>query len=132
MRINGHNVLAIILAAAVMYGIGAAIYTGLSEQWMALSGVTEETFAGQEWRMALSPIMPLLLAFGLSLAIKWRGAAGWMGGMGVGFWMALCFVFASRLYMFVYSVEQPGLLGIDAAHIFAINLVGGAIIGAWK
>jgi hypothetical protein len=132
MRINGHNILAIALAAIVMYGVGAAIYTGFSQQWMAWSGVTEESFAGQEWRMALSPVMPILQAIGLSLAIKWRGAAGWMGGAATGFWMALCFVFASRLYMFVYSVEQPGLLGIDTVHLFLINLIGGAIIGAWK
>lgn len=133
MRFQGHNILAIIIAAALMYGIGALIYGVLfSQQWMALAGVTEDSFAGQEWRMGLSPIMPILQAIGLSLVIKWRNAAGWMGGLATGFWMALFFVFAARLYGFVYSAEPTGLLGIDTLHIFLINMVAGAVIGAWK
>ncbi|MGE3250363.1 MAG: DUF1761 domain-containing protein [Hyphomonadaceae bacterium] len=133
MRFQGHNALAIVLAAVVMYGIGALIYGVLfSQQWMAMQGVTEDSFAGQEWRMYLSPIMPLLQAIGLSLVIKWRNGAGWVNGALTGFWMALFFVFASRLYMFVYSAEAPGLLGLDTLHLFLINMIGGAIIGAWK
>ncbi len=133
MRFQGHNVLAVIVAAALMYGVGMLIYGVLfSQQWMALSGVTEDSFTGQEWRVALSPVMPLLLAIGLSLVIKWRNAAGWMGGLATGFWMALFFVFAARLYGFVYSAEPTALLGIDTLHIFLINMIGGAVIGAWK
>jgi hypothetical protein len=133
MRWNGHNILAIIVAAVVMYGIGALLYGYLlSELWMQLAGVTEDSFAGQEWRMALGPAMPLLQAVGLSLVIKWRSAQGWMSGAATGFWMALCFVFASRLYSFVYGDEVVGLLGVDTLHLFLINLAGGAIIGAWK
>ena len=133
MRFQGHNILAIIVAAALMYGIGFVIYGVLfSEQWMALSGVTEDGIAGEEWRMALSPIMPLLQAIGLSCVIKWRNAAGWMGGLATGFWMALFFVFAARLYGFVYGAEPTGLLGIDTLHLFLINMIGGAVIGTWK
>jgi hypothetical protein len=133
MRWQGHNILAIIVAAIVMYGVGFVIYGVVFEElWMQLSGITAEEAQSEPWRMALSPAMPILQAAGLSLAIKWRGAVGWMGGLGVGFWMGLCFVFASRLYSFVYGTEAPALLGIDALHLFLINMVGGAIIGAWK
>jgi hypothetical protein len=109
-----------------MYGVV------FEQMWMQLAGVTEESFAGEEWRMALSPIMPILQAIGLSLVIKWRSAAGWMSGMATGFWMALFFVFASRLYSFAYGAEVPALLGLDALHLFLINMIAGAIIGAWK
>ncbi|MGE0828287.1 MAG: DUF1761 domain-containing protein [Hyphomonadaceae bacterium] len=133
MRYQGHNILAIIVAAVAMYAIGAIIYGALfGEYWMQLSGVTKDSFAGEEWRMALSPIMPILQAIGLSLVIKWRNAVGWLEGAASGFWMALFFVFASRLYMFVYSTEPSALLGLDTVHLFLINMVGGAIIGAWK
>ncbi len=133
MRVNGHNVLAILAAAVAMYAVGFVIYGLLvSDLWMQLSGVTQADFAGQEWRMALSPVMPILMAIGLSLTIKWRAALGWTGGASTGFWMALFFVFASRLYSFAYGTEHPGLLGIDAAHLFIGCVLGGAIIGGWK
>lgn len=133
MRAGRSNVLAILVAAAAIYAVGFVIYGLLvSDLWMQLSGVTKADFAGQEWRMALSPVMPLLLAIGLSLTIKWRAAAGWMGGASTGFWMALLFVFASRLYSFAYGTEHPALLGIDAAHLFIGCILGGAIIGGWK
>jgi hypothetical protein len=132
MRWNGHNILAIIFAALVMFGIGAGLYGYLlKDAWMQAMGLTTEPEM-ETWRYALWPAMPLLQAIGLSLVIKWRSAVGWMSGAATGFWMALFFVFASRLYGFVYSEEVPTLLGIDALHLFLINMVGGAIIGAWK
>jgi hypothetical protein len=133
MRYQGHNILAIVAAAAAMYAIGFLIYGVLfSAQRQAASGYTEESFAGQEWKMALSPVMPLLIAAGLSLAIKWRAQPGWMAGAVTGLIMALVFVFASRLYTFVYSPEAAAMLAIDSAHLFLISAAGGAIIGAWK
>jgi len=133
MRYQGHNLLAILAAAVVMYLIGFLIYGLMFEaQWQAMSGYTQESFAGQEWKMALSPIMPLLIASGISLANKWRAQPGWMAGAVTGFIVALCFVFASRLYTFVYSPEVIGMLAIDSAHLFLVSVVGGAIIGAWK
>jgi hypothetical protein len=133
MRINGHNVFAIAAAAVAMYAVGALIYGVLfSAQWMQLTGYSKDSFAGQEWRMALSPIMPALIAVGLSLTIKWRAAAGWLPGALTGFWMGLLFAFAARMYNFTYGTEQPGLLAMDGAHLILAAMVGGAILGAWK
>lgn len=133
MRVNGLNVPAIIVAAIAMYAIGFVIYGLLfSELWQQLAEVTQEDFVGEEWRMALSPVMPILMAIGLALAIKWRGAQGWIGGAMTGALVAVFLVFSARLYSFAYSTEQPGLLAIDTAHLVLDCLVGGAILGAWK
>lgn len=132
MRVAGHNLVAILVAAIVMYGIGALIYGVLfSAQWMALAGYREEDFAGQEWRMALSPIMPLLIAFGVSTAINWRGVGTLAGGLTTGLLVGVFFLFAGRLYAFVYGNEPAGLLAMDTAHLVLIAAVGGAIIGGW-
>lgn len=133
MRFQGHNVLAILVAAAAMYAIGFVIY-GLvfSQMWQDAVGYDAADYAGLEWRMALSPVMPILIAIGLSLVIKWRNAAGWMGGAVTGFWIALFFLFAARLYNFAYSAESETVLALDGAHLFLNAIVGGAILGAWK
>jgi hypothetical protein len=134
MRVMGHNALAIFVAALAIYLIGFVIYGVLipGEAYMAMAGLTEAEVAAGQWKMPLGVIMPILIAIGLSLTIKWRNQPGWMGGATTGFLMALFFLFAERLYGFVYSAEGGQLLMVDAAHAFVTAIVAGAILGAWK
>jgi hypothetical protein len=132
LQVAGHNALAILAAAVVMYLIGFALYGFLfSDLWMSLSGVTEDSFAGEEWRMGLSPIMPILIAIGMSMAVKWRGAKGATAGAMTGLLVAIFFLFAGRLYAYAYSAEPAGLLGIDTLHFLLIATAAGAIIAGW-
>jgi hypothetical protein len=130
----GHNALAIIVAAIVMYLIGFLIYGLAFEQlWMAESGWSEEQVQSGASKMPLGFVIPFLLAIGLSLAIKWRNKPGWLGGAETGFWIGLLFLFAERLYGYVYApAGGEVMLGIDTLHIFATAVIGGAIIGVWK
>lgn len=136
MRIGGQSILAVLAAAVAIYAIGFLIY-GLvfSEMWQGFHGYTKDNmatiFAGKEWRMALSPVMPLLIAFGMAKVIGWRGARGVMAGVGTGAWIGVCFLVASRMYAFVYGPEPAGLLVMDSLHVLAGALVAGAIMGAW-
>jgi hypothetical protein len=134
MRWNGHNILAIALGAVAIWLIGFLIYVVLFEkQWMQWSGLTEaDILAGPQRMMPWMVAMPILQAIGLSLAIKWRNAAGWMGGAVTGLLMALCFSVAARMYGWVYSSETTELFALDSAHFFVTHAVAGAVIGAWK
>ena len=134
MRVMGHNVFAILVAAIAIYAIGFVIYGLLipEEQYMAMAGITEADVAASQWKMPLGVIMPILISVGLSLAVKWRNQTGWMAGAVTGFLMALFFLFAERLYGFVYSAEDGQLLMVDTAHAFVTAIVAGAILGAWK
>ncbi len=134
MRVMGHNVLAIFVAALVIYGIGFIIY-GMAipaEQYMAMAGISEEEVNAAQWKMPLGVIMPILIAVGMSLVIKWRNQPGWMAGAMTGLLMALFFLFAQRLYGYVYSAEDGQLLMVDAAHGFITAAAAGAVLGAWK
>jgi hypothetical protein len=133
MRVNGLNVFAIAAAAVAIYAIGFVIY-GLvfQEQWMAWAGYDQASFAGQEWRMAISPVMPILIAIGVALVMKWRNASGLAAGAATGFWLGLFFLVGSRLYGFAYGVEPAELLALDSAHLLLNGLVAGAVIGAMK
>jgi hypothetical protein len=134
MRFMGHNALAILAAAIAIYAIGFVVYGLLipGEQYMQMAGITAEEVEAAQWKMPLGVIMPILIAIGLSLVIKWRNASGWMSGATTGFWMALFFLFAERLYGFVYTAEGGELLMVDTAHAFVTAIVAGAILGAWK
>ncbi len=66
----GDNWIAIIVAAIAIYAVGFLIYGALfSKLWMQLSGYTKEQLAPHTWKMAVSPIMPILTAIGDSIGV---------------------------------------------------------------
>lgn len=133
MRYNGHNVLAIVVAAVAIWAIGFLIYVVLfSEQWIAWQGLTEADMQQDNGRMPFMVVMPFLQAIGLSLVIKWRNATGMMGGLTTGVLMAVFFAVAARMYGWVYSFEVNELFGLDTLHFVLTHAVAGAILGAWK
>jgi hypothetical protein len=133
MRYNGHNVLAIVVAAIAIWAIGFLIYVVLfQQQWLDWMGVTEAEMEQDNGRMPFMVVMPFLQAIGLSLAVKWRNAPGWMGGLTTGLLMALFFSIAARMYGWVYSFEVNELFGLDSMHFLLTHAVAGAILGAWK
>ncbi|MEZ5960742.1 MAG: DUF1761 domain-containing protein [Hyphomonadaceae bacterium] len=133
MRYNGHNVLAIVVAAVAIWAIGFLLYVVLfADQWMTWMGISEADANKDNGRMAYMVIMPFLQAIGLSLAVKWRGAAGLMGGLTTGVLMAVFLTIAGRMYGWVYSFEPTELFGLDSLHFVLTHAVAGAILGAWK
>lgn len=134
MRYQGHNILAIIAAAIVIYFIEFLIY-GLAispVQFREMAGFTEEQLASGMYKMPFGIVMPILAAIGLSLVIKWRGAAGLAAGAAIGAIMAILFGFGSRMYGYIYGPNTETYLAVDFARYVATYAAGGAIIGAWK
>lgn len=134
MRVMGHNLLAIIVAAIVIYAIEFVIFAVLisPEQYMAFTGVTTEQMQNGMARMPFGIIPPLFAAIGLSLAIKWHGAAGVMGGVRTALLMAVLFAFGTSLYGYVYGPHIEAYLPVNLAHFLVCYGAAGAILGAWK
>ena len=129
--IVGDNWIAIIVAAIAIYAVGAAIYGGLSKLWMQQSGYTREQLQPHMWKMALSPIMPILTAIGLAIILKLARVDNLATGLVISGQIWLFLILPARLYNFVYSPEKPGHLIIDAIHLLLGTLVAGGIISAW-
>lgn len=131
--IAGDNWGAVLAAAAAIYAVGFLIYGALfSKLWMRLSGYTREQLQPHQWKMALSPVMPILTAIGLALVLKWARVDSLAMGVVVAAEVWLFLVLSTRLYSFVYSPEKFGLLMMDAIHLLLGLLIGGAIIGGWR
>lgn len=124
---------AVLAAAVAIYAVGFLIYGALfSKQWMRLSGYTREQLQPHRWKMALSPLMPILTAVGLALVLKWARVDSLAMGVVVAAEVWFFLVLPTRLYSFVYSPEKSGLLMMDAIHLLLGLLIGGAIIGGWR
>lgn len=134
MRFKGHNVLAILVAALAIYGVGFLIYGVLFEAaWIAGSGYDEDQLRSGMSKMPIGFIIPILLASGLSLLIRWRDRPGAIEGALAGAFVAFFFLSAQLLYGYVYSpAGGEVVLGIDVLHAFAGMIVGGTILGAWR
>jgi hypothetical protein len=133
MRVFGLKPLPVVLATIAVYAVGAMIYGLLfAEQWMALAGYTEDSFKGQEWRMALSPIMPLLIVIGTGLLMKGRGITSLISGLKLGATIGVFFLIAARMYSFAYGTEPAALFALDSAHLLLNGIIAGAILGAMK
>jgi Protein of unknown function (DUF1761) len=132
MRVMGHNVLAIVLAAIAIYAIEFVIFAVMisAEQYHALIGATADQLYPD--RMPLGIVSPVLAAIGISLAIKWRAAAGWMAGATTGLLMALLLAFAGSFYAYVYGSHTLDFVAINLGHFLVCYAVAGAILGAWK
>lgn len=129
--IVGDNWIAIIVAAIAIYAVGFVIYGGLSKLWLSQSGYTKEQLQPHTWKMALSPIMPILTAIGLALILKLARVDNLATGLMISFEIWLFLVLPARLYNYVYSPEKPGHLAFDAIHLLLGTLVAGGIISAW-
>jgi Na+/proline symporter len=133
MRVMGHNVFAIVVAAIAIWAIGFLLYVVLFQaQWTEWMGVTEEQMEQDNGRMPFMVVMPFLQAIGLSMIVKWRNAPGWMGGAITGVLVAVFISIACRMYGWVYSFERTELFGLDSMHFLLTHAVAGAILGAWK
>jgi len=130
--IVGDNWLAIGAGAIAFYAVGFVIY-GLvfSKLWMQLSGYTKEQLTPHTWKMAVSPIMPILTAIGLAVILKLARVDNLATGLLVTFQIWFFIVLSTRLYSFVYSPEKPGLLVMDTIHLLLGFMACGAIISAW-
>lgn len=130
--IVGDNWLAIIVAAIATYAVGALIYGLLfSKRWLSLTGYTKEQLRPHAWKMAISPILPILSAIGLALILKAAHVDNLATGLLYSFEIWLFLILPARLYNFVYSPEKIGHAVLDATHLLLGTLVAGGIISAW-
>lgn len=134
MRLMGHNVFAIIVAALLIYVIEFVIFAVLisPEQYMAFTGVTADQVQGGEARMPFGIIPPLFAAIGLSLCIKWRGAQTLQAGAFTGLILAVLFGFGTGLYGYVYGPHIEAYLPVNLGHFLVCWGAAGAVLGAWK
>jgi hypothetical protein len=134
MRVQGHNVFAIIVAALLIYAIEFVIFAVLisPDQYMAFTGVTQAQVEGGMARMPFGIVPPVLAAIGLSMVIKWRNAAGMMGGLMTALIMAVVFAFGTSLYGYVYGPHSEAYLPVNLGHFLVAWGAAGAVLGAWK
>jgi hypothetical protein len=137
MTFAGLNYLAILIAAALGFGIGGVWYRLLAQPWMAAHGFTSETMRAHHGKGA-SPL-PFIIAIAADLVMAWVlaglmahiGAMTVRGGIISGAFVWLGFVLPPLAVNNSFGLRSPKLILIDGGHWLLVLVLMGGIIGAF-
>lgn len=135
MSFVGINYLAVLVAAAASFGLGAAWYGGLAKQWMAAAKVTEadlvmEGFAAKA-PYIVAALCQLTMAFMLAGVLGHLGRVDFAGGLLTALSLWVGFVVTSMAVNHRFQNRPWALTAIDGGYWLTAMLVQGAIIGAF-
>ncbi len=130
------NVLAILVAAIVHFGLGAAWFTAFAKPWIAGLGMSpEKVRAATEHPSPLPYFIAFLCNLVMAYAIAWvlaRSAQrGIMRGIGTGLVLGLLAAAAMATEQ-SFEMRPAVFRVISAGYPLLGCIIMGAIIGAWK
>lgn len=135
MKIQQINYLAVVAAAVATFMLGAAWYITLSEQWMSLTGLTEEKIVqsgGDSKAMIISFITYLLGAYSMATLFKAIGLKTWQTGAMTGALIGAFLIGGNIFSNNAYELKPIELSILNAGFSAVSCTVMGAILGAWR
>ncbi|MGH8166597.1 MAG: DUF1761 domain-containing protein [Woeseiaceae bacterium] len=130
--IAGLNWLAVVLAAATAFAIGALWYSkkAFGNAWMLEVGLTDETVARGNLFLIFGGTFALQLVAATALAFFLGSGSDWLIGLQAGLLVAVCWI--ATAYGITYFFEQRSLrlYLINAGYYLVLFAVMGTIIGA--
>lgn len=133
---KGTNHLAVIVAAAVFFCIGAVWYTVFSEPWLNGIGKTVEQLARDGGGKPLAFAVGFLAILVMCYTLAWIVHKGMQPSAGNGALTGatVAFGIVGAMLALNYGFEARGLTLwlINAGYAFVGLVIAGAIIGAWR
>jgi hypothetical protein len=130
--IAGLNWLAVIVAAATAFVIGALWYSKkvFGNAWMLEVGLTDEAIGRANMPLTFGGTFALQLVAAAALAFFMGSGSDWLIGLQAGLLVAICWI--ATAYGITYFFEQRSLrlYLINAGYYLVLFATMGAIIGA--
>ena len=137
MHLANINWLAVIVAGAAGWLVGAVWYSVLSKQWLAAQGKTMETAKQEAAGQSLPVLLVIVFVANLIMAAMLYGIMTHVGpftirsGMISGALIWFGFVITAIATNYAFQGRKPMLTVIDGGYWLAVLLVIGAILGAF-
>ena len=132
------NLLAVIVATAIGFGIGFAWYSRLlfGKQFMKLLGKGHGDFQGTMKKQGSTPYLmaiavSFLLTFVLAVFISFSGARTAAGGAMIGIAAAIGFIATSSYSTVLWEKRPVGLWVLHTIYMIISMAVMGAILAVW-
>lgn len=134
IAIAGLNWLAVFLAAAVAFVIGAVWYSKkvFGNAWMMEVGLTEDAISRSNMMLTFGGTFALQLVAAAALAFFLGSGSDWLIGLQAGLLVAVCWI--ATAYGITYFFEQRSLrlYLINAGYYLVLFAAMGAILGAFN
>lgn len=136
MSTSGVNYLAILVAAAAYFILGAVWYTKqvFGKAWMEGIGKTEEQCkaAFSAWKLVWTFIGSFIAAYGIARVLSWLAPVDTYAGIVVGLIAGVCFALATMCINDIMEGRPTKLTMVNALyHVFGFVIMG-VILGAWR
>lgn len=134
IAIAGLNWLAVFLAAAVAFVIGAVWYSKkvFGNAWMMEVGLTEDAISRSNMMLTFGGTFALQFVAATALAFFLGSGSDWFIGLQAGLLVAVCWI--ATAYGITYFFEQRSLrlYLINAGYYLVLFAAMGAILGAFN
>ena len=125
------NWLAVLIAAAAYFGIGALWYGPLfGQKWAAAMGLNPDDMMAAKQNYAITFVAILVLASLLAGHVK--GAADMVAALLTAFWLWLGFVATTGTINSVWDSRGWSVFGINQGYHLVGMLVSALILSLWK
>jgi hypothetical protein len=130
--IAGLNWLAVILAAASAFAIGAVWYSKnvFGTAWMLEVGLTEETIARGNIAFTFGATFALQFVAATALAFFLGSGSDWLIGLQAGLLIAVCWIATAYGITYLFEQRSLRLYLINAGYYLVLFATMGTIIGA--
>ena len=133
---KGTNHFAVIVAAIVVFAVGAGWYHVLANPWAAGVGKTMEQITkengGSMMPYAVGFIAILVMCYTLNSLLNRMGETTAAGGAKVGGFVALGLVAANLALNYAFEIRGVTLWTINSGYALVGLVIAGAIIGGWR
>ena len=132
------NIIAVLVAAVVTFGIGALWYSPFlfARQWLAFNGYGPEKLEAMRKdalrAYGISFVCYLVMSAAFAVLVRMTHIAGATGGAKLGFLLWAGFVAATGLTANVYSDKPFKAFALDAGYQLVYLVVMGLILVAWQ
>ncbi len=131
--LSGINWLAVVVAAAVGFGVGAVWFGPLfGKAWMKALDKKPEELGHPAKAMGLTAVTTLITAAVLAYVLDMVGAGNWMDGLMWGLSIGVFFVGTSSYSDGLFMGIPNKLAMINIGHRIVCFAVMGTILGAWS
>lgn len=129
------NLLAVLVATALYFALGAAWYSKLlfADPWMEGQGVTADDIdrSGMGASMLTTFVLELLAVVVLAVVLASMGIGAWLTGALAGLLLAVGIGFVPMAVSAVFESRKRSLLWINGGYHVAGMTIAGLVLGLW-
>lgn len=123
-----------VIAAVIAAELAGFLWYGLlfSDQYQALTGITDAQMESEQWRMGLGVANLAVIMVGMGVLLNRLNANSWTSGASWGLFVGFFFGCTVESLGYIYELAPVALTGMGFGYQLITCTLGGAVIGGLR